>query len=96
MRVPIPEQSRHLNADGDSTLAAYLRSFPFDKIKIDRSFVSELASRDGSMAVRLRVSETASESRQWSNLKRAICRAEQNGTAPARQRRKLHSRPLTE
>jgi EAL domain-containing protein (putative c-di-GMP-specific phosphodiesterase class I) len=28
-----------------------LRSFPFDKIKIDRSFVSELATRDDSMAI---------------------------------------------
>lgn len=30
---------------------SYLRSFPFDKIKIDRSFVSELATRDDSMAI---------------------------------------------
>ncbi|WP_035707781.1 bifunctional diguanylate cyclase/phosphodiesterase [Bradyrhizobium genomosp. I (2014)] len=29
----------------------YLRSFPFDKIKIDRSFVSELATREDSMAI---------------------------------------------
>ena len=28
-----------------------MRSFPFDKIKIDRSFVSELATRDDSMAI---------------------------------------------
>ena len=35
---------------GYSSLS-YLRSFPFDKIKIDRSFVSELATRDNSMAI---------------------------------------------
>jgi diguanylate cyclase (GGDEF)-like protein len=35
---------------GYSSLS-YLRSFPFDKIKIDRSFVSELATRADSVAI---------------------------------------------
>jgi diguanylate cyclase (GGDEF)-like protein len=35
---------------GYSSLS-YLRSFPFDKIKIDRSFITELATRNDSMAI---------------------------------------------
>jgi diguanylate cyclase (GGDEF)-like protein len=35
---------------GYSSLS-YLRSFPFDKIKIDRSFVNELATRQDSLAI---------------------------------------------
>jgi EAL domain-containing protein (putative c-di-GMP-specific phosphodiesterase class I) len=35
---------------GYSSLS-YLRSFPFDKIKIDRSFVNELATREDSAAI---------------------------------------------
>ncbi len=35
---------------GYSSLS-YLRSFPFDKIKIDRSFVSELATGNDSLAI---------------------------------------------
>jgi diguanylate cyclase (GGDEF)-like protein/PAS domain S-box-containing protein len=35
---------------GYSSLS-YLRSFPFDKIKIDRSFIHELATREDSMAI---------------------------------------------
>src|SRR5262249_33867044 len=30
---------------------SYLRSFPFDKIKIDRSFIKELSNRPNSMAI---------------------------------------------
>jgi EAL domain-containing protein (putative c-di-GMP-specific phosphodiesterase class I) len=35
---------------GYSSLA-YLRSFPFDKIKIDQSFIKDLASNQGSAAI---------------------------------------------
>ncbi|WP_338319758.1 EAL domain-containing protein, partial [Bradyrhizobium ottawaense] len=41
----------------------YLRCFPFDKIKIVRSFVSELATREDSMAI----------SRAVSGLGRSLC-----------------------
>ena len=48
------ELGAHISMDdfgtGCSSLS-YLRSFPFDKIKIDRSFVSELAVRKDSMAI---------------------------------------------
>ena len=30
---------------------SYLRSFPYDKIKIDRSFIHDLSKQDGSSAV---------------------------------------------
>jgi diguanylate cyclase (GGDEF)-like protein len=41
---------------GYSSLS-YLRSFPFDKIKLDRSFVSELAASEGSLAIVKAVSD---------------------------------------
>ena len=47
---------------GCSSLS-YLRSFPFDKIKIDRSFVSELAAGGESMAIVPRRYRSRQESR---------------------------------
>src|SRR5258708_37214943 len=43
---------------GYSSLS-YLRSFPFDKIKIDRSFITGLASGDDSVAIVLAISGLA-------------------------------------
>jgi predicted signal transduction protein with EAL and GGDEF domain len=44
---------------GYSSLS-YLRSFPFDKIKIDRSFISELGKKDDSVAIVRAVTRLAS------------------------------------
>ncbi len=45
---------------GYSSLS-YLRRFPFDKIKIDRSFISDLAKPEGSSAIIKAVVAIASE-----------------------------------
>ncbi len=45
---------------GYSSLS-YLRRFPFDKIKIDRSFISDLAKPEGSSAIIKAVLAIASE-----------------------------------
>ena len=44
---------------GYSSLS-YLRSFPFDKIKIDRSFINDIADKDDSSAIVQAVTELAS------------------------------------
>jgi EAL domain-containing protein (putative c-di-GMP-specific phosphodiesterase class I) len=67
---------------GYSSLS-YLRSFPFDKIKIDRLFVSEMATRDDcaaivssivSLAARLGMTTTAEgvETREQLDLVRSV------------------------
>jgi EAL domain-containing protein (putative c-di-GMP-specific phosphodiesterase class I) len=45
---------------GYSSLS-YLRSFPFDKIKIDRSFIGEIGKRSDSVAIIRAVTRLASE-----------------------------------
>ena len=55
---------------GYSSLS-YLRSFPFDKIKIDASFVRELASREDSMAIVRAVTGLARSLRKSRPLQRA-------------------------
>ena len=46
--------------NGYSSLS-YLRSFPFDKIKIDRSFINELANGEDSLAIARAVARARQE-----------------------------------